>query len=681
MDTNTSHNNQFSTEELHVWQQHQQTILNQWQNQLIDLAYDAILVRDPESHILYWNQGAEKLYGWKMYEVVGKVTHTLLQTRFPQSVEAINHQLEQYGSWEGDLRHICRDGSYVIVNSHQVLMRDEQGKALAILEINHDITERRLLEHRLQASEQRARARAEELEAIFDALVDSIFVYNSEGQLTQMNATAEAFLTQHLPTDYITRPPKERFAILPAFTLQGEPITAEQWPVSRMLAGETIRPQEAVEIAWKAPNNKIIYASLTGGPIRAADGTITGAVSITRDITEQYRLQQLEQAMRNEMEARLSLLQLVLDELPSSVYLVRGNQARLVLANHATTTIWGAQWQHDQPMEDFLKQHSIQLFGEDGQLLSSDHYATLRATRLGESTYAHREIVLQPDGTKLPVLVNAVPLDTLSTLHRLPQELAALASTERVALVVHQDVTAIKEAEELKDNFIHLVTHELRTPVTVLALYVERWISRTRQHKGAALDEWQQRALQDMKLSMRQLEQLTEDLLDVTRLQARQFHLQLSDFDLVALVRKVVAQQQLTTSIHQLSVQTSLPHVSVMADIFRIEQVLTNLLNNAIKFSPNASSIVVTIERVKEGQEVCVSVRDQGLGIPRELQGNIFERFTRGSNVQEMHIQGTGLGLYLCRELVERHGGSIWFESEEKVGTTFFFTLPCLPDA
>ena len=128
-------------------------VMNSHLADLIALAHDAILVRDPESIIIFWNQGAEQLYGWSAQEAIGKVSHELLQTRFPQSHEVTDMVLGQWGRWEGQLTHTRRDGAQVIVESRQVLVRDEgdQGSAsaqpIAILEINRDITEREHLQH------------------------------------------------------------------------------------------------------------------------------------------------------------------------------------------------------------------------------------------------------------------------------------------------------------------------------------------------------------------------------------------------------------------------------------------------------------------------------------------------------------------------------------------------------
>jgi signal transduction histidine kinase len=252
-----------------------------------------------------------------------------------------------------------------------------------------------------------------------------------------------------------------------------------------------------------------------------------------------------------------------------------------------------------------------------------------------------------------------------------------LPTTEPITLIVYQDVTALKEAEALKDTFIGLATHELRTPVTILAGYADLLMRRAARGQSCGLDEWQTQKLKEMKEATYQLTKLTEDLLDVTRVQAGQFQLQCSPTDLVALTLQVVEQLQTTTEHHQISILRSPPLLWATVDTFRIEQVLYNLLSNAIKYSPQSGPIEITIEENTEPHEAKFSIRDYGLGIPHEQQSHLFGRFFRADNVRVARIGGTGLGLYLCRELVERHGGRIWFESEEGIGTTFFFTLPC----
>jgi signal transduction histidine kinase len=165
--------------------------------------------------------------------------------------------------------------------------------------------------------------------------------------------------------------------------------------------------------------------------------------------------------------------------------------------------------------------------------------------------------------------------------------------------------------------------------------------------KGTALASWQQEALTELDLAANRLNRLTEDLLDVVRLQAG-----------------------------RLTFSTSLSHLQAQMDRGRIEQVLVNLLTNAIKYSPDGGSVEVALQLASEWQEALISIRDQGIGIPQAEQAQLFGRFVRASNSQTQGISRTGLGLYLCRELVSQHGGDIWFESTEGAGSTFFLRLP-----
>jgi signal transduction histidine kinase len=330
-------------------------------------------------------------------------------------------------------------------------------------------------------------------------------------------------------------------------------------------------------------------------------------------------------------------------------------------------------------MSEFLSEHGIRLFGMDGHALAPEQWATLRALRNGEKAVQHQEIIRHPDGTTLPVLANAVPLDA-SHLVALSAEgtKGPAEGTDAAALVVYQDITTLKEAERLKDEFIAIAAHELRTPLAVLKGYAQTLLFQHQQRRGPQLEEWQQEALQNIDKATLRLTELTEELLDVTRLQAGRLELHLEPMDLVALSRRLVRRLQMTTELHRLSLRMSPDYLVVSCDPGRMEQVLSNLLGNAIKYSPEGGSIEVALWEERERGEAILSVRDAGIGIPAQEQARIFGRFARAKNARQ--ISGTGLGLYLCRALVEQHGGRIWFESVEGKGSTFFIALPLFTD-
>jgi len=500
------------------------------QAELINLAHDAILVRDPVNRIISWKRGAEELYGWTAQEALGRVAPTLLQTRFPIDFAAIEAQLERDGRWEGELVHTCKDGHLVTVESRQVLVRGDAGQPSATLEIN-------------------------------------------------------------------------------------------------------------------------------------------------RDSTERHKLEQSALTVYTETAARLSFLQQVSDALPSGVYLVYGPDARLLLSNRASARMWGEHWQVDQPMLEFLATNGIALLDAQGRLLPPEQYATLRAVRWGEAVLQRQGTIRGPGGSSQPMLVSALPLPE-------PPGTGQLASQgEAIALVVHQDVTPLKEAEYLKDEFVGIVAHELRTPLAVLRGFADMLLVQTARGRGPALADWQQEALEEIEVTVARLVKLTEDLLDVTRLQTGRLLLQRTPTNVITLARRVSSSLQQTTTRHQIEVQTT--HEQLMADIDpgRIEQVLTNLVGNAVKYSPQGGPVIVTLWEEAEAGMVGISVQDRGIGIPGSQQAKMFGRFMRADNAVSWGISGTGLGLYLCHELVERHGGQLWFESEEGQGSTFFLKLPSVSDA
>src|SRR6266700_1047609 len=520
-----------------------------------------------------------------------------------------------------------------------------------------------------------------QIEAILEAMTDAVVVHDSEGQVTLLNAAAERIHPLGWTVDHSQTLPQRGSQFLPRDE-QGQPLSVEQWPLQRILHGKELTGVHAVDVLVRLTDGHERLMNFSGAPIRDAHGRLIGRVILGRDVTEQRRLEESERRVHAETEARRALLQLILDALPISVHLVRGHDAQLVLANRAATTIWGATWRQEQPMGEFLRENGIRIFDRDGRPLEPSQLATLRTLHQGETVHQHQETIRHPDGTALPVQVNAVALD-MRQLNLSPPDEGTRPSqaSEPAAIVVQQDVSFLKETEALKDMFIGLFAHELRTPIAVLTGFAQTLLVHSERDNDTQLSAWQREALQGIDQAALQLVKLTEDLLDVTRAQAGRLELSRELTDLVALCRRVVARFQRTTAQHALSLETALEHLVAQVDPERIEQVLGNLLSNAIKYSPEGGPIQVRLREAVEAQAVHLSVRDGGIGIPARQQARIFGRFERADNSRPYGISGTGLGLYLCRALVEQHGGRIWFESVEGESSTFFIALPLTSEA
>jgi signal transduction histidine kinase len=533
-------------------------------------------------------------------------------------------------------------------------------------------------QHARRAAE-RVRSR---LDTIQQSMSDAVLVYDGQGQLVRWNAAAAQLLPLQ-QTDGPAHALAERGASLLLRNEQGQALPVNEWPVQRILSGEALTDDQAVDVLVRLADERDVLMNFSGAPIRDAEGRIVGAVAIGRDVTERRRLEGSERRLHAETQARQALLQLILDALPSSVYLVRGRGANLVLANRAAAEIWGASWPQGQSMVEFLAKNGIRIVDMQGQALAPEQLATLRALVQGETVLGHQEIIRRPDGTALPVLVNAVALG-MQQLIVPPDEMGgsaeALEPAEPTAIVVHQDVTALKEAEALKDEFLSLVAHELRHPVAVLSGLAETLLADGRGDT-VLLTAWQREALQGIDQAAFHLVRLTDELLDAARVQAGRLELVREPTDLVALCRWVVARFQRTAPGRTISFETPLEHLVVQVDPERIEQVLDNLLSNAIKYSPEDGPILLTLRESADARTATVSVSDKGIGIPAQQQARIFERFERADNSRAYGIGGTGLGLYLSRALVERQRGRIWVESVEGHGSTFFVLLPLFSEA
>ncbi|HEX6796483.1 MAG TPA: ATP-binding protein [Ktedonobacterales bacterium] len=226
-----------------------------------------------------------------------------------------------------------------------------------------------------------------------------------------------------------------------------------------------------------------------------------------------------------------------------------------------------------------------------------------------------------------------------------------------------------EESEEQKEDFISIAGHELKTPLTSLKAQAQLLAKRLRREGNAGAVG----VLGKMDLQLNNMTRLIGDLLDDAKLKGGKLKLQPSSFDYTVLVRECIEVVQRTAAQHTLDCDLA-PDVTLTADRERIGEVVTNLLTNAVKYSPDADRVVVRVAR--EDGEVVTSVRDFGIGIPAEQREHVFDRFFRATAQGEQSYPGLGLGLYIAAVIVRRHGGRIWVESEEGRGSTFAFALP-----
>ncbi|HZO32777.1 MAG TPA: sensor histidine kinase [Chloroflexota bacterium] len=249
---------------------------------------------------------------------------------------------------------------------------------------------------------------------------------------------------------------------------------------------------------------------------------------------------------------------------------------------------------------------------------------------------------------------------------------------ERSEAALRESEEHLRQALRARDEFLSIASHELRTPVTGIKGYAQLLLRAQARNRlePARLT----RSLQAIDEATDRLTTLTQDLLDVSRIRLGQLPLRLQEIDLTELVRRIGYRysDQLPAR-HELIVDLWAPVPPIQGDADRLEQVLSNLLENAIKYSPEGG--VVRLELGRSGDEIVLAVRDEGIGLPGDAAESIFRPFGRAPNASARNLPGMGLGLYICQNIVERHGGRIVARSAgEDLGTTFEITLPCPPD-
>ena len=244
------------------------------------------------------------------------------------------------------------------------------------------------------------------------------------------------------------------------------------------------------------------------------------------------------------------------------------------------------------------------------------------------------------------------------------------AGRPRGTVLVFHDLTRIKQLERTRQEFVANVSHELRTPLSLIKGYVETLLDGAKDNPEIA-----GKFLQTIERNAERLKLLIEDLLTISELESGRVKLTLQSLPLRGPVEKVLTDFKAPAAARQIELVNQVPDLRVRADADRLEQVLCNLVDNAIKYGRSGGRIIVNA-RKSDTAQIEVSVQDDGPGIPQEAIERVFERFYRVDKARSREQGGTGLGLSIVKHIIQSHGGKVWARSEFGQGATFFFTLP-----
>jgi PAS domain S-box-containing protein len=598
----------------------------------------AVFLLDSEGHIVSWNQGAERIKGYRPDEIIGRhfsafYPQSAIDKKWPQ------HELDtaaRIGHFEDEGWRVRKDGSMFWANVVITAIRNEEGQLLGFSKITRDLTERRMNEERLRVSEERFRMM---VEGVRDY---AIFLLDPSGRVATWNAGAQR-IKGYNADEIIGRHFSEFY---PAEARE------RNWPQREL--EEALRLGRFEDEGWRLRKDGTrFWANVILTPLRDRDGVHRGFSKITRDLTE--RREQEDRLRQSEERFRL-LLEGVEDY---AIYLLdpegrvsSWNYGAQRITGYSADEIVGQSFERFYPPEDAAA-------GRPAQELRT---ATLnrRAEDIGWR--------VRKDGSRFWAEV------VVTALHDDEGRLRGFSKVVR-------DLSERKRIENLEEQgrhlteFLAMLAHELRNPLAPIrnALGIMA-ISRDLPPQVA----WSRDVIERQTTH---LTRLVDDLLDVSRITRGKFSMHTDTMDINLAVERALeaARPLIDARKHHLEVEMAPQPLLLSGDMTRVVQVIVNVLNNAAKYTPDGGRIRLTVRQ--EGSDAVVRVKDNGIGIPPHMIDQVFDLFAQGERTLARTEGGLGIGLTLARRIVALHGGSITVASAGTgKGAEFTVRLPRLAE-
>lgn len=420
-----------------------------------------------------------------------------------------------------------------------------------------------------------------------------------------------------------------------------------------------------VEVVCRPPDGAQCTLSLSASVMKNAAGEQVATVCVVNDISERKRAEQSLLLFRN-----------LLDRSSDAIFVNDPATGRFLMVNEQACSTLG------YAREELLSMSTIEVESRfRDRALWDAHVREVQARGSLIVEGSHR----RSNGTLLPVEVSVVYLTLagrdymVAVVRDISERKSAEAAREQLIGRLQEANEKLQSIDRVKSNFISMVSHELRTPLTTIKAFVELMLV-----KKEMSDVQKRKLMATVNVEADRLARLISDLLDLARIEAGALQLQKEQVLLEELVHDVVEGMAVLFEKRGLRVTTEceagMPGVA--GDRDRLVQVVTNILSNAVKFTQPGGTIRVALRKEHAPQpRVVAEISDTGIGIEEDNLERIFEKFHRADDKQTAGVEGTGLGLAISREIVERHGGTIWATSTYGKGSTFSFTLPLAEDA
>lgn len=477
---------------------------------------------------------------------------------------------------------------------------------------------------------------AARLSAIVDSSDDAIISKKFDGIITSWNEAAEKMFG-YSPGEAINN----HISIIIPENLYEE----EQEIIERVKKGERIKHYETVR---KTKDGNKICVALTISPIKDANGNVIGISKIARDISEQK--------LANEKQAVLAAIVNSSDDAIISKTLfgiiTSWNEAASKMFGYTEAEAVGKHISIIIPPERMDEETMI--IGNIRKGKKINHFETVRVAKDGKQI--NISLTVSPIRNKNGKIIGASKI--------------ARDITEKIEIEKQRRLYAEKQEQlnKYKDEFMAMASHELKTPLTIIKANLDIMLLKMQEGDNSPF-------IQTTLKHVDKLNKLINDLLDISKIQAGKLELRLADFDMNALLKEMIHDIQPTTPIRIIFNECS--NLWAYGDKDRLGLVINNLLGNAIKYA--AGSKEIKADAFKSDDAIIVSVKDKGIGIPREDLTHIFSRFYRVSGLSTT-FSGSGIGLYISSEIISRHGGKIWVNSELNEGSTFYFSIPASVD-
>jgi PAS domain S-box-containing protein len=628
---------------------------------IVESSFDAIITKSLDGIVTSWNGAAEHMFGYSAADIVGKPVRILIPPERQAEEDEILARLRAGERVEPfETVRLTKDGRQLDISLTISPVRDSSGAIVAASKIARDITERKRAAAALAAQQEWFRVT---LASIGDAVIAS----DAAGCVSYMNAAAET-LTGWLLHEATGRALEDVFHIVNETTR--EPV---ENPVAMVMrSGQVVGLANHTVLICRDGTERPIADS--GSPIRDSEGRILGVVLVFRDVTAE---RQAEEALAEQREWLETTLVSIGDAVIATD--VRG---RVVFMNPIAEHLTG--WRIDAARGRSCPD-VFNIVNEQTRRLADNPVTRVLADGAVVGL-ANHTVLIAADGTERPIDDNGAPIRNREgrivgavlvfrdvTERRRAEMDRQLAAAERERLLEAERMARneAERASRVKDEFVAMVSHELRTPLNAILGWAQLMMKSPRD--PAVID----RGLDVVSRNTRLQAQLVSDLLDLSRILAGKLRLDIQTVDLASVVTDAVETVQAeaaTKGIHVRRAQTLEPIV-VAGDPARVQQIIWNLMSNALKFTPPGGQVDVSLRRV--GSRAEIAVRDTGAGIRPDVLPHIFDRFHQADRSITRRFGGLGLGLSIVKSLVEHHGGTVHAASDgEGTGATFTVVLP-----